>query len=697
LAAWQGNAQRSIFMTRHTLCKTLAGNTVEYVTITDPAFDCSENSVAYLQDLPSHFSEEQRPWIVVCGRVHPSESNSSWFVHGLIEYLTDPHNSTAEQLRRQFVWLVVPMINPDGVICGNSRCNLAGLDLNRCWTHPSEGSCPTIFHVKALLKRLCSMSSIVLFLDVHGHSRKKGAFVYGNRKQHRSPSGQLMPFASAPVGPEVKIPELLAAHSNIFSLEDCRYSIDRSKLSTARCVIFNEFQLANSFTLEISMFTSVSLCDSSTTAAPLHFTNASASRVLSVRDAVDSSSVSELSSGHSIPEHLEIDHFMQLSRDFATCLIVQGLSWTIDAHGFIMKMQIPSVTHSVTGEDDCSSFQDGAASTRFRRHIIQWLDKRGITISVESEIPLELRSLSECKSIRAVDGIDIESFMLPLPPADPKCAKLLKLLLDSVKVHRELQFETLNMRASVQSFMLHQLRQHIKQTTAVQVQSTLRAVADWINFVIKFHRKVDPEVIDRGICEAGFGSRTTHSSAFAAAVDFAALALVQRRIIDALDKLNLQRGFHLARGSICSAGDETLSEIHHHQSIEVKGDLQDSFDDARLSTKSLEPAGIHLDETFTSQPTNVQVPADNLPLSSFSEAATSRMDAQHVENCIKPWSLSFTAPDTLHSNRRLLDGPNSSRVSGVLPSGSRMRYALTPALSFFKAFKKFFMTFLRLH
>lgn len=28
------------------------------------------------------------------------------------------------------------MVNPDGVILGNSRCNLAGYDLNRCWKNP---------------------------------------------------------------------------------------------------------------------------------------------------------------------------------------------------------------------------------------------------------------------------------------------------------------------------------------------------------------------------------------------------------------------------------------------------------------------------------------------------------------------------------------------------------------------------------
>lgn len=36
-------------------------------------------------------------------------------------------------LLNQFGFIFVPMVNPDGVIYGNSRCNMAGLDLNRQW------------------------------------------------------------------------------------------------------------------------------------------------------------------------------------------------------------------------------------------------------------------------------------------------------------------------------------------------------------------------------------------------------------------------------------------------------------------------------------------------------------------------------------------------------------------------------------
>ena len=50
---------------------------------------------------------------------------------GLLDFLTSSH-SDAKLLREMFVFKVVPMLNPDGVIIGNYRCSLTGRDLNRC-------------------------------------------------------------------------------------------------------------------------------------------------------------------------------------------------------------------------------------------------------------------------------------------------------------------------------------------------------------------------------------------------------------------------------------------------------------------------------------------------------------------------------------------------------------------------------------
>lgn len=43
------------------------------------------------------------------------------------------------------------MLNPDGVIVGNSRTSLAGVDLNRTYKKPRRDLFPTVFHTKALL------------------------------------------------------------------------------------------------------------------------------------------------------------------------------------------------------------------------------------------------------------------------------------------------------------------------------------------------------------------------------------------------------------------------------------------------------------------------------------------------------------------------------------------------------------------
>lgn len=47
-----------------------------------------------------------------------------------MDYITS-NEKVAKSLRNQYVFKIVPMLNPDGVIVGNYRCNLGGLDLNR--------------------------------------------------------------------------------------------------------------------------------------------------------------------------------------------------------------------------------------------------------------------------------------------------------------------------------------------------------------------------------------------------------------------------------------------------------------------------------------------------------------------------------------------------------------------------------------
>ncbi len=93
------------------LCKTLAGNDCEMVIITN--FTSKPEEIAV------------RRAVVLTSRVHPGESNASYIMHGTLEYLVSDDEG-ALYLRNHFVFKIVPMLNPDGVIAGNYRCSLSG-------------------------------------------------------------------------------------------------------------------------------------------------------------------------------------------------------------------------------------------------------------------------------------------------------------------------------------------------------------------------------------------------------------------------------------------------------------------------------------------------------------------------------------------------------------------------------------------
>ena len=121
------------YVSKKTLTETLAGNKCEMLTIT------SKQNPENMQ---------KRKGVIITARVHPGESVGSWMMKGALDFLVDPNSAEAEYLRQNFVFKVIPMLNPDGVINGNYRCSLAGCDLNRRWKRPSKVLHPTIFATK---------------------------------------------------------------------------------------------------------------------------------------------------------------------------------------------------------------------------------------------------------------------------------------------------------------------------------------------------------------------------------------------------------------------------------------------------------------------------------------------------------------------------------------------------------------------
>ncbi|XP_005077924.4 cytosolic carboxypeptidase 4 [Mesocricetus auratus] len=236
---------RQIYFRQDSLCQTLGGNLCPLVTIT--AFPES-NSAKHLEQFRC------RPYQVIMARVHPGESNASWVMKGTLEFLvsSDP---VAKLLRENFVFKIIPMLNPDGVINGNHRCSLRGEDLNRQWLLPQAHLQPTIYHAKGLLHYLCSIGrGPVVFCDFHGHSQKKNVFLYGcSMKETLWQAGCTVGGSALveDVGYRM-LPKILDKLAPAFSMNSCSFLVEKSRASTARVVVWREMGVCRSYTMESS-------------------------------------------------------------------------------------------------------------------------------------------------------------------------------------------------------------------------------------------------------------------------------------------------------------------------------------------------------------------------------------------------------------------------------------------------------------
>lgn len=240
LLSLQKDADRSRYIKRRVLCKTIAGNNCDLLTITD--FSQEDSS-----DQPY---ATKRTGIVLTARVHPGESNSSFVMHGILDFLTGA-SLEARYLRHHFVFKVVPMLNPDGVVHGNYRCSLAGTDLNRRWMQPSAELHPTILATKNAILSMKTTRPVSLYVDIHGHSRKKNIFLYGCKPfdaTNRTEAARLRLF------PHLLGKTSSALRGGFYSFSDCTFSVSNAKKGTGRVVVWKEAEVLHSFTLETSFF-----------------------------------------------------------------------------------------------------------------------------------------------------------------------------------------------------------------------------------------------------------------------------------------------------------------------------------------------------------------------------------------------------------------------------------------------------------
>uniref|UniRef100_UPI00398F85EE cytosolic carboxypeptidase 4 n=1 Tax=Pristiophorus japonicus TaxID=55135 RepID=UPI00398F85EE len=231
-----------VYFRHQILCSTLGGNNCPVITITASPGSQPEQLHQFWN----------RQYMVLTARVHPGESNASWVMKGTLEFLVS-NDPIARSLRDSYIFKIIPMLNPDGVINGCHRCSLSGEDLNRQWSEPSPDLHPTIYHTKGLLSYMRSIDRTPLvYCDYHGHSRKKNVFMYGcSLKETLWQSGSSIDTATLneDIGYRT-IPKVLDKISPAFAINRCLFLVQKSREATARVVVWREIGVLRSYTME---------------------------------------------------------------------------------------------------------------------------------------------------------------------------------------------------------------------------------------------------------------------------------------------------------------------------------------------------------------------------------------------------------------------------------------------------------------
>ena len=192
-------------------------------------------------NLPQGVEYETKPVIIIVARTHPGETCSSFAMEGFMDFLFSD-TALAYRLRSNFSWLLIPMINPDGVICGFYRPGLSGDDMNRVWQSPDPILHPTAYRTLDLIETLKKTRPIHFFLDFHGHTAACNSFVYGFMNEENPDL----------YSTERVFPLLMTKHTCLFSNEMCSFLKQKQYEGTMRVVLRRRFLILFAYTLEMS-------------------------------------------------------------------------------------------------------------------------------------------------------------------------------------------------------------------------------------------------------------------------------------------------------------------------------------------------------------------------------------------------------------------------------------------------------------
>lgn len=181
---------KQAYIHREVLAYSLEGREMEMLTLSsfkgilnirEPVIE-GQGCLPHGDQLTRPMMFEGKKTIFLTCRVHPGETPASYVLNGILNFLTSKNYAGQQQdtLLDNFVFKIIPMLNPDGVYRGYYRLDTRTQNLNRYYLEPTPHGQPTILAAKAAVMHAKEHLNLQAYVDIHAHATKRGCFMFGN-------------------------------------------------------------------------------------------------------------------------------------------------------------------------------------------------------------------------------------------------------------------------------------------------------------------------------------------------------------------------------------------------------------------------------------------------------------------------------------------------------------------------------------
>ena len=259
---------QSIYFHRELLTHSPEGRRIDLLTITAHDADSLNPGPPYLIEpflpelFPTHvrkltgppsletrnihrpFVFRNKGYILISARVHAAESPANFMLQSFLLSLLRENDPVSQLLLQNFVFVVIPMLNPDGVVRGHYRSDLKGRDMNRSYSDAPNlpQDLPGPYSVLEVAKSLARDKKLVMYVDLHAHSNMDSGFILAPHHGDPAIMAELRLFA-----------RVFDIYSPSFDFNCCEFGEEndsKAKAGLAKNAIRNATGIVHSYTFE---------------------------------------------------------------------------------------------------------------------------------------------------------------------------------------------------------------------------------------------------------------------------------------------------------------------------------------------------------------------------------------------------------------------------------------------------------------